>query len=401
MPAGGFSPAGLRRLREIMTGHVERGALPGVVTLLCRRGEVHVDAIGRLAKDNGQPMAPETIFRIASLTKPIVAAAAMTLVEECKLRLDDPVDPWLPELANRQVLRRLDGQLDDTVPAHRAITLRDLLTFRLGHGAIMVFPEKYPIQRAMVEAGVAPGPLLPSVPADELMRRYGSLPLLHQPGERWLYNSGSDILGVLIARVTGMTLEEFLRERLFTPLGMRDTGFSVPSAAIDRLAICYRGEPTSGKLVVFDGARGGRFAKPPLFQSGAGGLVATAGDYLAFGQMMLANGRHGTARILSRASVELMTTDQITPEQKAASPFFPGFWESRGWGFGLSVVTARRELAGNPGRFGWDGGYGTSAYMDPREDFVAILMTQLLWDSPAGPPVHRDFWTAVYQAIDD
>jgi CubicO group peptidase (beta-lactamase class C family) len=265
----------------------------------------------------------------------------------------------------------------------------------------MVFPERPPIQKAMAKAGVAPGPLLASVAPDELMRRVGSLPLIHQPGERWLYHSGSDILGVLIARVSGKTLETFLRERIFAPLGMNDTGFCVPEAKLDRLATCYRGASAAGGPVVFDEARGGRFAQPPVFESGGGGLVSTVDDYLAFGRMLLNNGRLGGERILSRLSVELMTTDQITPEQKAISEFSPGFWDKRGWGFGLSIVTRRDELSAVPGRFGWDGGYGTSAYMDPKEDMVAILMTQRLWDSPSGPMVYHDFWTAAYQAIDD
>src|SRR4051794_22978593 len=186
-------------MHDIMAGHVDEGGIPGLVTLVSRRGEVDVDAIGRMAI-GGAPMQRDSIFRIASLTKPITAVAAMILVEEAKLRLDDPVDRWLPELANRKVLRAIDAPLTDTVPAQRAITLRDLLTFRLGHGAVMVYPERYPIQKGMIEAGIAPGPNFPNFPPDELMRRYGSLPLLHQPGERWLYNSGSDVLGVLIAR---------------------------------------------------------------------------------------------------------------------------------------------------------------------------------------------------------
>jgi CubicO group peptidase (beta-lactamase class C family) len=180
-------------MHDVMAGYVERGDVPGIVTLVSRRGEVHVDAIGMKAAGGSDPMRRDTIFRVASLTKPITAAAAMILVEECKLRLDEPVDRWLPELADRKVLRAIDSPLDDTVPANRPITLRDLLTFRLGIGAVMVFPEKYPIQKAMAEAGVAPGPHLPTHPPDELMKRFGSLPLLHQPGEQWLYNSGSDI----------------------------------------------------------------------------------------------------------------------------------------------------------------------------------------------------------------
>jgi CubicO group peptidase (beta-lactamase class C family) len=197
--AGGLSETRLRRMHDVMAGHVDDGNLPGLVTLVSRRGETHVDAIGRIAI-GGAPMQRDTIFRISSMTKPVTAVAAMILVEQCKLRLDDPVDPWLPELRDRKVLRAIDAPLDDTVPAQRAITLRDLLTFRLGYGMIMVFPDRYPVQKAIAEAGFAPGPLFPSFPPDELMRRYGSLPLIYQPGERWLYNAGTEILSALIAR---------------------------------------------------------------------------------------------------------------------------------------------------------------------------------------------------------
>jgi CubicO group peptidase (beta-lactamase class C family) len=383
MSTGGLSKTRLGRMHDIMAGHVARGRVPGLVTLVSRCGETHVDAIGMTSAGGQDPMRRDTIFRIASMTKPVTAVAAMILVEEAKLRLDEPVDRWLPELAKRKVLRAIDSALDDTVPAKRAITLRDLLTFRLGIGAVMAYPPRYPIQTAMAEAGVAPGPNLPPHAPDELMKRFGGLPLVHQPGERWMYHSGSDILGVLIARVTGQTLETFFRERIFAPLGMNDTGFR------------------TGGLALFDEARGGRFARPPLFESGGGGLVSTVDDYLAFGRMMLNNGKHGNERILSRLSVELMTTDHITPAQKAASDFFPGFWDNRGWGFGVSIITRRDDVAAVPGRYGWDGGYGTSWYSDPKEDMVAILMTQRLWDSPSAPAVYLDFWTSAYQAIDD
>jgi CubicO group peptidase (beta-lactamase class C family) len=399
--SGGFSKARLGRMHDVMAGHVARGRVPGLVALVSRRGETHVDAIGTTTVGGSAPMRRDTIFRIASMTKPITAAAAMILVEECRLRLNEPVDRLLPELADRKVLKRLDGPLDDTVPAHRSITLRDLLTFRLGIGAVMAPPGRYPIQKAMAEAGIAPGPNLPGHPPDELMKRFASIPLLHQPGEQWMYHSGSDILGVLIARASDETLETFLRARIFEPLGMKDTGFSVPEAKLDRLATCYQTNAATGGLALFDAARGGRWARPPVFESGGGGLVSTVDDCLAFGLMMLSKGRHGAGRILSRLSVELMTTDHITAEQKAASPFFPGFWDSRGWGFGLSIITRRDDLAGVPGRFGWDGGYGTSCYSDPKEDMVAILMTQRVWDSPNPPVVYLDFWTSAYQAIDD
>ncbi len=402
MSSGNFSGARLGRMHEVMAGHVDRGVVPGIVTLVSRRGEVHVDAIGTKAFGGSDPMRRDTIFRVASVTKPIVAAAAMILVEECALRLDEPVDPWLPELAERRVLRTIDSPLDDTVPANRPITLRDLLTFRLGIGAVMVFPPRYPIQQAMVEAGVAPGPTLPAHAPDELMKRFGSLPLVHQPGERWLYNSGSDILGVLISRVAATSLETFLRERIFAPLGMNDTSFSVPASKLHRLASSYWTNFATGELEVFDGlGDDSRWASSPVFESGAGGLVSTVDDLLAFGQMMLKGGKHGKGRILSRRLVELMTTDHITPEQKAVSGFFPGFWDDHGWGFGVSIVTRRDDLAATPGRYGWDGGYGTSWYVDPEEELVGILMTQRVWDASGAPVVLLDFWTSTYGAIDD
>jgi CubicO group peptidase (beta-lactamase class C family) len=401
MSNGEFSKSRLARMHDVMVRHVDGGRMPGLVTLISRRGVTHVDEIGAMSFDDSTPMRRDTIFRIASLTKPITATAAMILVEDGVLRLDDPVDALLPELKDRKVLRALDSPLDDTVPAKRAITLRDLLTFRAGYGAVMVFPEKYPIQKAMSEAGIAPSAHLFTGSADELMQRFGTLPLLHQPGEQWLYHSASDILGVLIARASGQTLDRFLSERLFAPLGMKDTGFSVPAAKIDRLPVCYETDFKSGQRVVFDEAKGGRFAKPPSFESGGGGLVSTVDDYLAFATMMLGQGHYGRERVLSRASVELMTTDHITPAQKAASPFAPNFWDNRGWGFGLSIITRRDDLAGTPGRFGWDGGYGTSAYMDPKEDLIGILMSQRLWESPTPPAVVTDFWTQAYQAIED
>jgi CubicO group peptidase (beta-lactamase class C family) len=182
---------------------------------------------------------------------------------------------------------------------------------------------------------------------------------------------------------------------------MKDTAFSVPEAKLDRLATCYQTDAGTGGLALFDEARGGKFARPPVFESAGGGLVSTVDDYLAFSRMMLNTGKHGNERILSRLSVELMTTDQVTAEQKAASPFFPGFWDSRGWGFGLSIITRRDDVAAVPGRFGWDGGYGTSGYSDPKEDMVAILMTQRVWDAAGTPTLYLDFWTQAYQAIDD
>ena len=216
-----------------------------------------------------------------------------------------------------------------------------------------------------------------------------------------MYNTGSDVLGVLIARASGQTLETFFRQRIFEPLGMKDSGFSVPAPTLDRLATSYLTNQETGALELYDEAEGGQWSRPPAFQAGGGGLVSTIDDYLAFGQMMLNKGTHGSERVLSRPSVELMTTDQLTPEQKAASSFVPGFWDSHGWGFGMSIVTRRDDIARRVGTFGWDGGLGTSWYSDPSEDMVTILMTQRAWTSPNPPDVCLDFWTAAYAAIDD
>jgi CubicO group peptidase (beta-lactamase class C family) len=400
MSTGGLSKARLGHMHDVMAGYVERGDVPGLITLVSRRGEVHVDALGMKAAGGRDPMRRDTIFRIASLTKSMAAAAAMILVEECRLRLDEPVDRLLPELADRKVLKRLDGPLDDTVPAKRSISVRDLLTLRMGFGYIM---EPYPILKAANEQQLLLGPPKPqTLPApDEWIRRVATLPLMHQPGERWMYDLGLDVLGVLIARATGQPLETFLRERLFEPLGMKHTGFSVPAAKLGRLATSYWTNPGTGTLELYDGAEGGQWSRPPAFPSAGGGLVSTIDDYLAFGQMMLNKGKHGNERVLSRPSVETMTTDQLTPEQKALPGLVPGYFDSHGWGFGVSIVTRRVDLAGPVGQFGWDGGLGTSWRSDPREDMVIILMTQRAWTSPSPPAVCLDFWTSAYQAIDD
>src|SRR5256712_9008029 len=299
MSTAGLSKPRLGRMHNVMAGYVERGEVPGLVTLVSRRGEVHVDAIGMKAVEDSDPIRRDTIFRISSMTKPITAAATMILVEECKVRLDEPVDRWLPELAERKVLKRLDGPLDDTVPANRPITVRDLLTFRMGFGQMMAPPDAYPILSAASEQQIGMGPLSPSsMPApDEWMRRLGSLPLMHQPGEKWMYHTGSDVLGVLIGRASGQPLETFLRERIFEPLGMKDAGFSVPATKLDRLATSYQVDPKTGALELYDAAKGGEWSRPPAFPSAGGGLGCTIHDYPAFGPKMLNKGKHRGQRI--------------------------------------------------------------------------------------------------------
>jgi CubicO group peptidase (beta-lactamase class C family) len=388
-------------LRTAMTGYIERGDIPGIVTLVGCGDEIHVDAIGTKAIDGREPMRRNTIFRIASITKPVAAAATMILVDDGKLRLDDAVERWLPELANREVLSRIDAPLDDTVPAKRSITVRDLLTSTFGFGSVMARPGTYFIQQLIRDGRLGgDGPPHPSLTpgTNEWMRRLGALPLMYQPGERWLYNTSCDLLGVLVARVSGKTFEAFLRDRLFDPLGMKDTAFSVPALKLDRLPDMYQFNHDTKKLHVFDSVQNSEYSRPPAFESGAGGLVSTVDDYYAFCRMMLNKGTWGRERILSRVSIEAMTVDQLMPEQKQGADIFFGRHSS--WGYGMAVNIHRENPWNVPGRFGWDGGFGTSAYSDPKNDFIGILMTQRLMDSSDPPSVFDDFWTHAYRSLD-
>ncbi|MFI6597205.1 serine hydrolase domain-containing protein [Nonomuraea sp. NPDC050536] len=403
----GFSEAGLRRLRDVLARHVESKKIPGLVALVSRGGQTHVEALGTMRHDGGAPMRRDTIFRMASTSKPVTMAAAMILLDECRLRLDDPVDPWLPELADRRVLKRPDGPLDDTVPAQRPITVRDLLTSTFGLGVDFTLMDS-PIRAATFERtdySVASGP---APDPDEWMRRLGELPLSYQPGVRWQYDLSNEVVGVLVARVTGQPLETFLRERILDPLGMKDTAFHVPADKIDRLPPLYGPDPQTGEFLVWDEAAGGRVSRPPAFQGGGGGLVSTVDDYHAYFQMLLNHGMHGSERILSRPAVELMTTNRLTPEQQAArdamyrniAHITVGQGQQGGWGFGMAVRTYRGDYA-PIGQFGWDGGTGTTTYADPDNQLTGILLTQVGMSTADSPRLIHDFWSTLYQAIDD
>ncbi|TDB70871.1 class A beta-lactamase-related serine hydrolase [Micromonospora sp. KC721] len=403
----GFSEPGLRRVRDVLARHVESGRIPGLVALVSRGGETHVEAIETMRQDGGPSMRRDTIFRMASTSKPVAIAAAMLLLDECRLRLDDPVESWLPELADRRVLKRIDGPLDDTVPARRPITVRDLLTSTFGLGMDMTALGT-PIMSAIVEQGLTPDLPEPMPEPDEWMRRLGALPLMRQPGERWQYHISNDLLGVLVARVADQSFETFLRERIFDPLGMTDTGFHVPADKLDRLPVLYAPDPQTGQFLVWDDAEGGRWSRPPAFQGGGGGLVSTVDDYHAYFRMLLNHGMHGNGRILSRPAVELMTTNRLTPGQQAARDAMArdnvhvsfGQGQHGGWGMGMAVRTYRGDYA-SIGQFGWDGGAGTSTYADPDNGLTGILLTQVGMSVPNSARLIHDFWTSLYQAIDD
>jgi CubicO group peptidase (beta-lactamase class C family) len=389
-------------MHDVLAAHVERGSMPGLVALIARRGVAHVDVIGTKAFGDHEPMPRNALFRIASLTKPVTAAAAMTLVDDGTLHPDRAVDDLLPELANRRVLRTLGAQLDDTVPARRPITLEDLLTFRMGFGAVMAQPDTYPIQTATDELQLGtlgpPWPPTPHAP-DEWLRRFATLPLMHQPGEQWMYNTGSQVVGILLERAAGMPLEVLLRERIFEPLGMDDTGFSVAPHDLNRLTTAYTPDPESGALDILDAADDSYWSRPPVFPDAGGWLVSTIDDYWAFVQMMLNDGEYRGRRILSEISVRLMTTDHLTREQRSAASVFLG--DHGGWGFGLLVPASEAAAHPIPGGFGWDGGTGTTWRSDVDRDLTGILLTQRAMTSPAPPEVFVDFWNCAYGAIDE
>ena len=364
-------------LPEAMAARVAKGELPGMLTLVAQGEDVHVDTLGVMAFGSNEPMRRDTIFRITSMTKPILALAAMMLVEDGTLALDRPVDRLLPELADRKVLKRIDGPLDDTVAARRPITVEDLLTFRMGHGLIMepTFDPPYPIVIAANELQLVMGPPDPRTPhdPDEWLKRFGTLPLMYQPGERWQYNTGSLVLGVLVARASRQPLPDFFRTRIFEPLGMKDTGFSIAAEQTSRLPSQYMTNFQTGKMELQTITGATLWTKPPVFPSGAGGLLSTADDYLAFARVLLNEGVYKDRRLISQRSVKLMTTNHLTAEQMAGGgPILAG----QGWGFGMAVVTAPDEVSSVPGRYGWNGGYGTYWFNDPARSLVAIAMTQ-------------------------
>jgi CubicO group peptidase (beta-lactamase class C family) len=372
-------------LNDILETHVSNGSVPGAVGLVARGDRTEAAAVGSVSV-GGVPMARDSIFRIASITKPITAASVMMLVEDGRIALDDPVDRWLPELAKPAVVRTPASAVDDVVPATRPITVFDLLTSRAGYGFASDFTRPavqrlFPVQKDGREVQSFPAP-------DVWMAELSEVPLLYQPGEAWLYDTCSALQGVLIARVSGQPLPEFMAERVFKPLGMADSGFEVPAAKRARFTSYYRTGPDGG-LELADGPDG-QWSTLPAFPLGSGGLAATVDDWLAFGHMLLAGGTSASGRrLLSADSVRLMTSDHTTPDQREIGKLF---LEGQGWGFGGSVDIATIDPWNVPGRYGWVGGTGTSAHITPSSGTVAILFAQVAADSPTPPEWMRDFW---------
>jgi CubicO group peptidase (beta-lactamase class C family) len=371
----------MSELRETLIRHVQGRTVPGAVGLVARGGDVEVVAVGSVDAEGTAPMTRDSIFRIASITKPITAAAVLMLVEDGVLGLDSPVEEWLPELAKPMAVRTPSGPVDDLVPAARPITVEDLLSSRPGWG----FPSDFslPAVQPLFEVQ-KDGRFLQSWPdPDTWVADLARVPLLHQPGEAWLYGTASDLQGVLIARASGRTFPEFLSERIFEPLGMTDTAFEVPESKRSRFTSYYSPTPAGG-LELSD-APDGQWNRIPAFPSGGGGLVSTADDWLAFARMLLAGG----GELLTPTSVSRMTTNHLTAAQREAGALF---LEGQGWGYGGQVDVAPIDPWNVPGRYGWVGGTGTTAHIVPPTGTVTILLTQAGMADPTPTKVMRDFW---------
>jgi CubicO group peptidase (beta-lactamase class C family) len=385
----------LHLVREAVAEHIDGSAVPGAVMAVCRDGDVQIDALGTAAVDTAASMPTDAVMRISSMTKPLAAALTLVFVEDGILALDDPVERWVPELAGRHVLRRLDGPLDDTVPAARPITVDDLLTLRMGFG--FVLDSACPVLDLAAEAGLGIGPPDPSIPLspDAWIAQFAKLPLMHQPGEDWRYEFGFGVLGVVLARAARIPLDALLSMRLLDPLGMVDTGFVVPPRALHRLVPCYTHAPDGG-LAVFDGTEQSRWSVAPAFPDARGGLVSTAADYLRFARMLLAGGVQDGVRLLSESSIAVMTSDHLSPEQRQSSSAAT-FLSGGGWGYGMEVVTPEHDLSVRTRRYGWGGGLGTTWYSFPDRNTTAVLLTQCL---PPAEALVNAFWSALRRALD-
>ena len=378
----GFKPEVLAQVGPALKGLVDQGALSGMVTLVWRRGEeVQFNAIGQRDIAGGLPMERDTIFRIASMTKPVTTLAALMLVEEGKLAISDPITKWLPEFKDMAVLKDAAGPIDETVPAQRDITVEDLMTHR--SGLAYGFSSRGPIAHAH-EAKL--GSLLANTYSpDEWLLRLSELPLSYQPGERFHYSHATEVLGFLVARVEGKTLGEVLQDRIFGPLGMTDTGFWPAPEKRGRMAKLYQAPPAGGPLKDVSWP----YPDTPgaYFEGGGGSLYSTLDDYLKFARLMLGRGEVDGVRLVKPETIDLMTTNRLTDEQRGHDFLGMPFWMSQGFGLGTSMIMDAQKHewmgAGAAGSFGWPGAFGTWWQADPANDMILIYLIQ---DSmPLGP----------------
>lgn len=369
-----FDPATLDRIPGALQAVVDAGDLSGFVTLIWRKGEiVQLNTVGHRDVAAGKPMTRDTMFRIASMTKPITSVAALMLMEEGKLRLDDPITKWAPEFANMKVLKDASGPLDEVYDAPREITIDDLMTHRAGlaYGFTSVGPIAHAYQHALGSPLANPhGP-------DQWMQKLSDLPLSYAPGERFHYSHATDVLGFLVGRIAGMPFQDFLQQRILGPLGMVDTDFWCPPEKRERMAHLYKIDPATDALqdVSFP-----HEDAQPAFCAGGGGLISTLDDYLTFARLMLNRGELNGVRLITPETFDLMTANRLTPAQREIPFMGIPFWMGQGFGLGVSVITDPEKQAwmgaGSEGSFGWPGAFGTWWQADPEEDMVMIYLIQ-------------------------
>ena len=379
--ASGFSREGLAKIKPALQGVIDSGALSGAVTLLWRNGQIaDITTVGMADIEAGRPMTRDTLFRIASMTKPVTSVAALMLMEEGQLKLDDPITRWLPEFADMKVLKDAAGPTDQTYPAPRDITVEDLMTHR--SGLAYAFTSEGPIAQ-LYEDTLGP-PLGGEMSPDEWLKRIGSLPLSYPPGERFHYSHATEVLGYLVARIEGKPLGQVLKDRIFGPLGMVDTDFWCPPEKRGRMAKLYRQDPQTGAL--HDASYPHVDAQPAL-EPGGGGLISTADDYLKFARMLLNKGELDGVRLLKPDTVELMLQNRLTDAQRQIPFMGLPFWMGQGFGLGVSMILDPEAQAwagpSSKGAFSWPGAFGTWWRADPAEDMVAIYLIQN--SMPLGP----------------
>jgi len=397
----GFDPGRLQRLREYMAGMVEQGRIAGGSTLLMRRGRiVRFDTFGARRVGAAEPLARDALFRIYSMTKPVTSVAAMTLFEAGRWTLDDPISRFLPEFSDLKVCAEFDADGGMRLEkAARPPTMRELMshTAGLGYGLF----EHHPVERAYKSDGV-----LTAGSLDELARRAASIPLMFQPGGEWFYSVASDLLGLVVERISGQRFGDFLRERIFEPLGMRDTGFHVASEDLPRACVLYADDGAGGLRPATDtfGVPVHDLSRPPPFEGGGGGLISTAVDYARFCQMILNGGILDGVRILAPATVRLMASNMIPEPVLARShplrllPFNPGF----GFGLGFSIMKDPARMGSLEGRgtLAWGGSGGTWFWIDPEHEIVFVGMIQRVAD-PVSDEFRRKARVFAYQALTD
>lgn len=395
----GLSSQRLERVREWMTMQVERQRLVGLLTVIARRDRVaFLELYGEQDREAAKPLTEDTIFRIYSMTKPITSVAALMLYEEGRFQLDDPLSRFLPEFRNMQVFTDGDPDHYRVVPAEREITVRDLMTHTAGltYGFVQAHPVDAIYRDRGIDFQYADRPL------SELVGELSDVPLLCQPGSAWNYSVATDVLGYLVEVLSGTRFDRFVQERILEPLEMIDTAFHVPESKLARFAACYA-PGDDGVPRLLDAPGESRFARPAITYSGGGGLVSTATDYMRFARMLAREGELDGVRLLGRKSVELMTTNHLPGDMAAMGQprFSESTYEGVGFGLGVSVLLdpARAQIVGSPGEFAWGGAASTAFWVDPAEDLIVLLLTQLLPSSTY--PLRRELRVLTYQTIVD